>query len=63
MVVACSHVKRMCMLHMQDLNGLRAIEKDLRNAMSKTKDAAEKKRLQRRIGLIESKKSDLKNSK
>jgi predicted nucleic acid-binding Zn-ribbon protein len=51
------------MLHMQDLNGLRAIEKDLRNAMSKTKDAAEKKKLQRRIGLIESKKSDLKNSK
>jgi len=60
---APSHVKRMCMLYMQDLNGLRAIEKDLRNAMSKTKDAAEKKRLQRRIGLIESKKSDLKNSK
>ena len=28
-----------------------------------TKDAAEKKRLQRRIGLIESKKSDLKNNK
>ena len=52
---------RMCMLYMQDLNGVRAIEKDLRDVMAKTADPREKNELTREIGRIEILKGELKN--
>jgi len=48
------------MLYMQDLNGLRAIENDLRGVMAKTVDPFEKNTIQGNIVLIETKKSELK---
>ena len=52
---------RMFMLYMQDLNGVRAIEKDLRGVMAKTADPREKNELKRQIGQIEILKAELKN--
>ena len=46
---------------MQDLNELRAIEKDLRVVEAKTLDPHEKNRLTRQISRIEVLKGDLKN--
>jgi hypothetical protein len=46
---------------MQDLNELRAIEKDLRVVEAKTLDPHEKNRLTRQISRIEILKGDLKN--
>ncbi len=48
------------MMYMQDLNGLRAIENDLRSVMAKTVDPFEKNTIQGHIVLIETKKSELK---